>query len=402
MDIEELCSKFKNDEITQDAFLSALKDMRAFTRSDRFKLMTIDRAPFTMWASDENNIIRYWECKGYGVYGLTAEEAIGKDFLTLFVAEAERSQADIDAKRIIAGTDNLGEFVNNIAEDNTQFGPQLLMTNCFRVPDEDTGKMLQAEIGIPTNLALVNKKYAEIKAAYNKLQSLITEKKANHKSFLESFNLKINNLLNVALAMNTSSRRQDLLEEGIARVNSFPDELSNKRKTAVTELQDALDRLVNATTIDEFEKLETEYRQHQTLCDNLIFGAQIVLDELSYTMNYAVIQQVNDLSKQKATAIQDCDTRASGILQTIRKLILKLDDFLSNPSYAPQLSDSIRPRIELLISLRNEVNQGLTSVKQEINGCSNSEEIKTKRAEFFELIEQKNKTLAQKKFEAPI
>lgn len=186
--------------IDKEDFILELKRLRAFSKSDRFKLNAIDRAPFTLWASDSKNIIRYWECQCQVVYGHTAREAIGQNFLQLFVAEEERSQADIDAKKIIEGKEAPGEFCNNIAIDFSKMGTKVeLMTNCFRVYDESSKEWLQAEIAIPTDLDKVIKKHAAIIADYERLKSQITEIKRDQKAFLETVSLKINELKTIAM-----------------------------------------------------------------------------------------------------------------------------------------------------------------------------------------------------------
>ena len=63
MEFDLLCEKFISGEVSKDNFIDELKRMRAFSKSDRFKLKVVDSAPFSMWACDEEFIICYWECQ---------------------------------------------------------------------------------------------------------------------------------------------------------------------------------------------------------------------------------------------------------------------------------------------------------------------------------------------------
>jgi PAS domain S-box-containing protein len=126
--------------------VSELEQRRAALREDRLKLAIIDRAPFTVWAVTRERRIVLWSTAAERMYGFTKEEALGRSWLELFVSEEEREQASIDCRRIIDE-----DYVqrNFLAYDRAENGTGLaLLTNCFRIWDEEGQQYLQAEVAL--------------------------------------------------------------------------------------------------------------------------------------------------------------------------------------------------------------------------------------------------------------
>lgn len=136
------------DSLTKEkliALVTNIKKRRAFTYEDQMKLVILDSSRFTVWCSDRNCIIRFWSGQCQSLYGYTAEEAIGQDFVNLFVAEHERLAAREDQKKIIFDD----EVFHNIANDEGRNGNILqLITNCRRITDPKTGEYWNAEMGL--------------------------------------------------------------------------------------------------------------------------------------------------------------------------------------------------------------------------------------------------------------
>jgi PAS domain S-box-containing protein len=78
-----------------------LKKRDILSKEDRFKLAIIDRAPFSTWACNRNFSIVFWSAGTAKVYGRTEEEAIGKNYLDLFVSEEERERSAKDCIDVI-------------------------------------------------------------------------------------------------------------------------------------------------------------------------------------------------------------------------------------------------------------------------------------------------------------
>lgn len=127
------------------AYIDELKQQRAFSPEDRYLLQIIDNSPFTIWASDRNCIIRFWEGRCETLYGHKKEDVIGKDFVDLFVAPDEQKAAREDQLKII----DSGEVFHNIANDHAKTGNVLrLLTNCWRMKASDTDEYWNIEMGL--------------------------------------------------------------------------------------------------------------------------------------------------------------------------------------------------------------------------------------------------------------
>lgn len=110
----------------------------------------LNAANLTVWAADnaENGYaIRLWNSTAERVYGFTHDEAMGANYLNLFVNPAERNLAKADHKRIIhAGKEFGWDFAtDDIAKDGTV---RTILANAFRVWDEANQRFIVAEVGI--------------------------------------------------------------------------------------------------------------------------------------------------------------------------------------------------------------------------------------------------------------
>lgn len=119
------------------------------SKQERLFLALIRQAPFSEWASKGklgNYEVVLWNTGAEKIYGYSAKEAIGNNYLTLFVSEEERKQSAIDCESILTG----GTVIRNtIAEDKASDGTRrTLLTTCFRIWDDEEGEYLQAEIGL--------------------------------------------------------------------------------------------------------------------------------------------------------------------------------------------------------------------------------------------------------------
>lgn len=126
--------------------LAEAASRRAVTREDRLLLAMMDRVPFSVWACNRKYKIVLWTGSTPLIYERNKEGALGKNFLHLFVDEAEREEAKADVLRII---DEDIMFKNFLAYDRAADGTRrTMLTNCFRIWDEDNQEWLQAEVGV--------------------------------------------------------------------------------------------------------------------------------------------------------------------------------------------------------------------------------------------------------------
>lgn len=103
-------------------------------------------APVSMWACDRDFNIVLWNPGAEVIYGFTRHEAIGQNYLDLFVDQPEREQSCRDCRQVI---DNGWTQHNCLAYDSDgKGGTRRMLTNVFRITDPVTGQALQAEIGV--------------------------------------------------------------------------------------------------------------------------------------------------------------------------------------------------------------------------------------------------------------
>lgn len=102
----------------------------------------------SMWAAtgpEANYAIRLWNNGAERLYGFSREEAIGENYLTLFVNELERDQAIIDHEDIVRTGREFRNLANDIMLDGTE---RLLLTIGFPLYDRANDEYLLAELGI--------------------------------------------------------------------------------------------------------------------------------------------------------------------------------------------------------------------------------------------------------------
>lgn len=145
-DVRKTKSQLIEELVALRQYVAKLKRRRAVSREDRLKLAILDSAPVSMWACTKNFEIVLWACDCEKIYGHRMEDAVGKNYLELFVDEPEREQSKIDCTRII---DEDYVQKNFLAYDKAQNRQRrTMLTNCFRVWDEDNGEHLQAEMAL--------------------------------------------------------------------------------------------------------------------------------------------------------------------------------------------------------------------------------------------------------------
>lgn len=136
------------NDMTKEQLIEYIHDLekkRAFSYEDQLKLLFLDASPFTMWASDRDCTIKFWAGQCENLYGFKKEDAIGKDFVELFVAPDEQKAAREDQISIIDD----GAIFHNIANDRGKNGNTLrLLTNCWRLKVPDSNEYWNIEMGL--------------------------------------------------------------------------------------------------------------------------------------------------------------------------------------------------------------------------------------------------------------
>lgn len=376
MDLNLLCDRFQSGDISKDNFIEELKKLRAFSKSDRFKLKVVDNAPFSMWACDDEYIIRYWECECERIYGYTAKQAIGQRYLELFVAAAERNQSEIECTKIIEGHSAPGEFINNIAVDFDSLGRDVtLMTNCFRIFDEESQKWLQAEIALPTDVKKVVKKHADMLRNYQKLRSMIIQYDSDSKSFLDSVSTRAKNLTAVTRRINHARRKNKLPQEDIIKLDSLQSSIEKKHKEIIHLIDEKIGIIKEAKSIEQCLSVSADYIVCKNKCGQMLEDIQDYLDEIVDELKVESISCVAELSQAKKEAIIDCDAQSDTLLVRINTLIQIAYDASDNLSFGESNDDIPRQRIGQYTSFASDVRKLLSTAKANIDGCTTKTQI---------------------------
>ncbi len=106
-------------------------------------------APVSMWACNREFSIVLWTPGAESIYGISQSDAIGKNYLELFVDPPEREQSRIDCIRVIdEGWTQCNCLAYDVGPDGNR---RHMLTNVFRIREPRTGGYLQAEIGVQIN-----------------------------------------------------------------------------------------------------------------------------------------------------------------------------------------------------------------------------------------------------------
>jgi PAS domain S-box-containing protein len=122
----------------------------------------IDKVEATVWAAagpDHNFEIRAWNRGAERLYGFSAIEAIGKNYLDLFVNPLEREQARIDHVEIVENQRTYRNLATDIMSDGTE---RRMLTMGFPVRDPTDGADLLGELGVDvTDLANADEQHLQ-------------------------------------------------------------------------------------------------------------------------------------------------------------------------------------------------------------------------------------------------
>ncbi|MGH6837475.1 MAG: PAS domain S-box protein [Methylocella sp.] len=149
-----------------------IKHLSASPQID-LKLAIFDRIPMPVWACDREFRIVFWNEGAARLYGYSAEEAIGRDFVKLFVNPPEREKAKADCREII---DN-NKPIKNMADDIDKHGnTRTLVTQCFPIYNVDGHSGLQVEISYEVqDYDRLKAELVELQAASRRKQEQIEE-----------------------------------------------------------------------------------------------------------------------------------------------------------------------------------------------------------------------------------
>jgi len=358
--------------MTKDELIAILKELenkRAFTYEDQMKLTILDNSPFTIWASDRNCKITLWEGQCEALYGYSREFALGKDYVSLFVAPDEQLAARRDQLSII----DYGTIFHNIANDQAKNGNTLqLVTNCFRIKDPRSGQFWNAEMGLIIDYLDQEKE---------RLESILTESRKVKLSitlFIESTQQRKHQLLARKKSIMTEIAESERKAISMGKRKSFREKIS-PLIGSINILQQDLYHLID----DYFEKLQN--CSDSDACDRVIIdfneayddklsgfeGLILDFEELNLEFNgdNSIVQIKDAILKESYSRIVTLVPLASAILNmandeiaeyrkigNIRPGSTRLATLTQHRDYIEQLKSALDSLTETLLSKVSETN----------------------------------------------
>lgn len=301
-------------------YINEAKKKRAFTYEDQMKLMFLDSAPFTIWASDRNCVIKFWEGQCESLYGYKKEEALGRDFVNLFVAPDEQKAARQDQVSII---DN-GEIFHNIANDIGKNGNTLhLLTNCWRYKAPGSDEYWNFEMGLVVDFfkqeeARLEQIIAESKRLKEGVSSFIDLSKRYRDQFLERRK-------SLRQAMQECDQKAISLHKRAAFISR-----TKPIRTSLEEISENINRLIDISTIEiqnsavsvQCESLTKQFRDDFE--EIMFLFEELVADFQEISMDYLPI--TGDIAVEKEAILKDLSTYHSSIYDNAYHLKKKIDD----------------------------------------------------------------------------
>jgi PAS domain S-box-containing protein len=148
---------------------SALFDASAFERI-HLRAHLLDSVGQAVIATDLQGRILYWNRVAEEVYGWSADEALGRDVLTLMPTDATQAQAAEIMQRLTAGESWTGEFTVRRKDGSS------LLVMVTDTPVRDESGALVGIIGISWDLTARKAAEHEIQAAYERTRRAVAER----------------------------------------------------------------------------------------------------------------------------------------------------------------------------------------------------------------------------------
>lgn len=393
------------EKLTKEELISLLNELegqRAFTYEDRMKLEILDQSPFTIWASDRDCKITFWDGQCERLYGYTREQAMGRDFVDLFVAIDEKVAARDDQLKII----DHGKVFHNMANDHGKDGNILqLITICRRIRDIKTGEYWNAEMGLIIDYFEAEKEHLNQVIAESRKSKLFA------KQFESSVNQEREHFLDRKKAINSSIRDCERKAITLGNRPEFQRSVA-PIKEAIKEIEKQLDMTIEkyfdliqrCRTYDSCEQTRLEFiREYAEIlnsfedivldidetaqkynCSSSVMSSRDIVMRDTSAKNRVLINVANNLlikAEGEITEYNGVSTNADsdrmkGLVRrrdNICDLITKIDDFADN--ICTQLSNAHTD--DSVQSLKEEMEKGfkafetaLNAIKDEMGGLN--------------------------------
>lgn len=292
------------DDMTKEElidYIHKLEKQCAFSYADRMKLAILDESPFTIWASDRDCKITFWDGKCESLYGYTSQEVIGKDYVQLFVADDEQVAARKDQISII----DHGEVFHNIANDKGQNGNTLhLITNCRRIRDPDTGEYWNAEMGVVIDYYEDEKeRLNQVIAESRRIKSCITQFIETTNQYKEQFDDRKASLFSSMRSYERKAIALNKRRQFRERTEIVKNEISSIEDALQLKMDEYFEKIKSCGTYDSCESIRQRFlREYASILDefeDIVLDVEEISEEFSCGSN--IVSWKDALMRDTAT-----------------------------------------------------------------------------------------------------
>lgn len=348
-------------------YIEDIKKKRAFSREDQMKLTFLDSAPFTIWASDRDCIIKFWAGQCESLYGYKEADVIGKDFVNLFVAPDEQKAAREDQISII---DN-GEVFHNIANDVAKSGNTLrLLTNCWRGKAPDSDEYWNFEMGLiidfykqeEARLEKIINESRQLKVGVDAFLGISKDARDKYIEKRNSLRKAIHECDQKAIALH----KREAFKSKMKPIRSRLDEINESINQLIENSTLGVQTCAVSTQVDTLTKqFEDEYAEIMFKFEDLVADFQEI------SMDYIPISE--NVTVEKETIIQDASTYHSSLHDRAYTLKHEIEDKIksfklnisdkSTSQYLQQLNDNLDATVILIKQISDDQIQVVESLQ---------------------------------------
>lgn len=388
------------DKLTREELMSLLRKLekqRAFSYEDRMKLEILDQSPFTIWASDRDCRITFWAGQCESHYGYTREQAIGQDYVDLFVDEDEKVAARDDQLKII----DHGEVFHNIANDHGRDGNILhLITNCRRIRDIETGKFWNAEMGLiidyiedeKERLNQVITESRKVKSCVSQFIASINQNKEQFADRKKAINLSIYKYERIAIS---KGKRKDF-KKSVAAAQETIKEIDEQLTAAIDQY---FDMIQLCRTYDSCEQTRLDFMN--VYADILDRFEDVVLDieEIAQDLNCS-----SSVVSGRDAVMRDAGVKNRLLINLAHDLLMKAESEITEYKGLNVRQDATR--MQLLMEKRNriqeikdQIDEFVDSIYEKLLCAETDESIKSLRTDMETGLKKFEKALKELKEE---
>lgn len=368
------------DKLTKEELISLLRELeskRAFSYEDCMKLEILDQSPFTIWASNRDCKIMFWDGQCEHHYGYTREQAIGRDYVDLFVDEDEKAAARDDQLKII----DHGEVFHNIANDHGRDGNILhLITNCRRIRDIKTGEFWNAEMGLiidyiedeKERLNQVISESRKVKSCVSQFIASVNQDREQFADRKKAINSSIRTYESIAISR---GKRRDF-KKSIAAIHDEIKEIEGRLNTTIERY---FDQIQLCRTYDSCEQTRLEFMNKYA--EILDCFEDVVLDIKEIAQN---LHCSSSVVSGRDGAMRDAGVNNRWLINYAHDLLMRAESEITEYRGISAKSNSTRmqrlvERRDRIQSIKDKIDEFVDNIYHQLGSAETDESVQSLR-----------------------